>query len=124
MPEAYKPTTSIPGTFKGLLVPGNIDIARRPQVRNKDGSISTVRSMSINMDGREILIPTVIGDRVVSDKEAIDHFRKTGEHLGMFDDSRNANEYAAQLHMEQSRRYPPPPKPKNMDEWRKGRRDR
>lgn len=69
----------------GVLEKGNIDIHNRPVVKNSDGSISTVRSMSTNIDGREVLIPTVSDDgRIMSDDEAIDNFMQTGRHLGMF----------------------------------------
>lgn len=79
--------------------PGNIDLRNRPHVKNDDGTISTVRSMSFqDDDGREVLIPTVVGDRVVSDDEAIDHYRKSGEHLGKFSSPEAATAYAQQLH--------------------------
>ena len=61
---------------------GNIDLAAQPRVKNRDGTTSTVRSISINEDGEEVLIPTVVGDRVVSDDEAVGEYRRTGRHLG------------------------------------------
>lgn len=88
-----------------LIREGNIDLTKRPVVKNKDGSISTVRSMSFEEDGMQILIPTVVGDKVVSDKAAIDHYHKTGEHLGMFSSVKAANAYAKKLHEEQDKMY-------------------
>jgi len=88
-----------------LIREGNIDLTKRPIVTNKDGSISTVRSMSFEEDGMQVLIPTVVGNKVVSDKAAIDHYRKTGEHLGMFGSVKAANAYAKKLHEEQDKMY-------------------
>lgn len=88
----------------GMLTPGNIDLSNRPRVRNKDGSISTVRSISVNMDGKEYLIPTVTDDgRVVSDDEAVKLFKRTGKHLGVFDSAEHATAYAEGLHSDQSK---------------------
>ena len=93
----------------GMLSPGNIDLTKRPVVKNKDGSISTVRSISVNFDGQEILIPTVSDDgRVLSDKEAIDVFKKSGRHLGIFKDSKSASKYAKELHDQQEKMYVKP----------------
>lgn len=95
-----------PSSGAGMLAPGNIDLTKRPKVRNPDGSISTVRSMSVNFDGREVLIPTVSDDgRVLSDDEAVQLYRKTGRHLGMFDTPQNATAYAERLHNDQARFY-------------------
>jgi hypothetical protein len=80
------------------LTAGNIDVTRRPRVSNPDGSISTVRSISINEDGREILIPTVVNGRVVSDEEAIREYHGTGKHLGTFNSVTDANAAAKRLH--------------------------
>jgi hypothetical protein len=93
----------------GLLEPGNIDLHRRPVVRNRDGSISTVRSMSVEMDGKEILIPTVAADgsRILSDRDAVEQYRRTGQHLGIFRDEQSATDYAQRLHQEQAREYSP-----------------
>ena len=96
-----------PRTAEGLLVPGNINTHRRPSVRNADGSISTVRSMTITDDeGRAVLIPTVIEGRgVVPPDEAIKYYRETGQHLGLFDTPDQADAYARSLHEQQAQEY-------------------
>lgn len=82
---------------------GNINLSNRPEVRNPDGSVSTVRSMSANIDGHEVLMPTVSDDaRIMSDDEAIQQYLKTGKNLGMFNTPADADSYAQQLHMRQS----------------------
>lgn len=92
----------------GMIEQGNIDIHNRPVVKNQDGSISTVRSMSANFDGREVLIPTVSDDgRIMSDDEAIDNYLRTGKHLGMFSTPEDATAYAESLHNQQAEEYLP-----------------
>lgn len=89
---------------------GTIDIDNRPVVHNDDGSISTIRSISIGVDGKEVLIPTVIDGKIVSDEEAIDHYYQTldeghPEHLGIFDTVEEADAYAAELSKRQGEVY-------------------
>ena len=80
---------------------GNIDLNKRIPVRNKDGSISTELSFSTEIDGKEVLLPTVINGRIVSEDEAIEHYFRTGEYLGKFDTVEEAEEYAEMLHERQ-----------------------
>lgn len=86
------------GQQSGLIVPGNIDLSNRPRVPNQDGSISTVRSLGVNIDGREVLIPTVVGGRVVSDDEAIREYKRTGKHLGIFSSPEASTAFGQRLH--------------------------
>jgi len=83
---------------KGMLERGNIDISNRPVAKNPDGSVSTEVSVSINENGKEILIPTVIDGKIVDIDAAIEHYHKTGEHLGKFDSVEAADAYAEKLH--------------------------
>ncbi len=96
-----------PLSVGGLRTPGNIDLSTRPIVRNPDGSVSTIRSMSFGTDQGEVLVPTVVNGRVVSNQEAIDHYRRTGEHLGIFDTPESATAAAERLHQEEARRVAP-----------------
>lgn len=89
-----------PSHTVGLIEPGNIDLKAQPRVKNPDGTISTVRSISVNVDGREVLIPTVSFEqqRVLSDEEAVQEYYRTGRHLGKFASPEAATNYASRLH--------------------------
>lgn len=90
---------------------GNIDLYDRPQYRNANGSISTVDSTSYNIDGQEVLLPTVWNRNGTpyhssNDEEILQRYRDTGEYLGKFSTVDEANDYAEKLHLEQQERYP------------------
>ena len=111
--ERRRPSTGVPASStmavadpEGLITPGNIDLTKRPKVFNADGSISTVRSMSFEQDGFEILIPTVSDDgKILSDEDAIALFAKTEKHLGVFKTADEADAYADALHDQQDAYY-------------------
>lgn len=93
----------ISGRIPGLVAEGNVDVTDRPRVTNADGSISTVRSISIEDDSKTILIPTVSDDgRILTNDEAVAEYRRTGKHLGIFSGERAADAYARRLHEAQS----------------------
>ena len=95
-----------PTEITGLLEPGNIDLNSRPVHKNPDGSISTVRSMSFNIDGKETLLPTIGNDgSPLTPEQAMSLYQLTGKHLGRFDTPENATAYAKQLHEDQAKQY-------------------
>ena len=77
---------------------GNIDLYNRPSVPAPEGGRSTVRTIGIEEDGREVNIPTVVGSRVVSDDEAVAEYRRTGKHLGKYPTRKLAASMARKLH--------------------------
>lgn len=101
-----KPLYVAPGANPGLLIKGNIDINNRPAVKNPNGGISSVFSaiFGITIDGRQVyvVLPRVVGTRIVSNTQAFQHFMKTKRHLGIFDTLSHAKSYAHRLHLQQA----------------------
>ncbi len=94
--------------YQGLHTPGNIDLNNRPLVFNPEtGGHSTVWSMGIGLDnGKEALIPRVSDEgKILSKLEAIEQFKKSKKHLGIFHSREAANDYAERLHQQQAKQY-------------------
>jgi hypothetical protein len=99
---------------QGQLEPGNIDVNHRPVVKNADGSHSTIFSMTIPIgDGRWALVPSIVNGKFLTqdgkmprgkqalqqlEDAAAEHFKKTGEHLGIFASQKAADSYAEATH--------------------------
>lgn len=70
--------------------------------RTSMASISTLLSASFGTDDGEVLVPKVSPDgRILSNREALDRYKKTGEHLGIFKDPDAADKYAELIHNKQ-----------------------
>ena len=98
------------GTTTDKFGAGNIDLTdRNTGLYDSEGNIMTVKSISFEEDGKEILIPTIVkknGKWVeLSTKDAIAWYHKTGEYLGKFNSIAEANAYAEQLHLDQEKMY-------------------
>ena len=90
---------------EGLVEPGNLDIDNRQVVQNQDGSISTELSFSREDNGQEVLVPQVVNGKILSQEQAWDHYKRTGEHLGKFSSPEAADKYAQALHDRQDKAY-------------------
>lgn len=95
--SGYFASTRLPEPIKPVEE-GNIDVDHLPKVFNEKGEYHTVRTITIEEDGKTILIPTVVNGHVISHVAAIKHFHKTGEHLGKFGSEEEAQKYDKQLH--------------------------
>ena len=80
------------------LTEGNINLEDRPKVFNEKGQYETVKTITTEVDGKTVLLPTIIDGKEVKPKEAIEHFKKTGEHMGIFKTRAEADKYDKQLH--------------------------
>lgn len=91
----------------GALVPGNIDLHRRPYVRNPDGSISTIYSVSIQRGSRVYLIPTVSDEgRILSPGVAEKYFIDKNRHLGIYRNDEEADAAGEAIHLDQLKNPP------------------
>jgi hypothetical protein len=92
--------------IEGIVESGNIDLLNRPIVKNPDGSISTVKSVSFDTDRGVILIPTISDEGVeMNPKDAMAYAMKNKKHLGIFKDRTSADKYAESLHNQQAEFY-------------------
>lgn len=102
--DKSKTTTTYKDTI-GRYGKGNIDLNNRKVVQNEDGSISTEESITVTIDGRYWVIPTIIDGKRVSDQEAIDYAIKNKKFLGKFDKLKDAEKYAEEVHKRQDWYY-------------------
>jgi hypothetical protein len=88
-------------TFPDLIMFGNIDLNKLKKYKNPDGTYSSVRSgtFGIEENGKEItvVLPTLINGKQVSAEEALNHYLRTGEHLGKFGSEESANKFSKML---------------------------
>lgn len=95
-----------PNPFDALH-PGNIDLRHRPYVKFHNGKVATVRPIPVEIGGLTYLIPTIRDDGVLmTDQQAVDTFRNTGQHLGVYRDVADAAR-ASGLIEEDQKKNPP-----------------
>jgi hypothetical protein len=98
-----------------MVQPGNLDLRNRPIIKNADGSHSSEYSTSFQDENRhEVLVPTIVNGKFLTPdgkkppqgsvaekamfKRAWEHYKKTGENLGVFDTPEHADAYANIVH--------------------------
>lgn len=84
---------------------GNIDLNNRKVVHNSDGTISTEESITVTIDGKYWVIPTIINGKRVNDDEAINYAIKNNKYLGKFNTLKEADKYAEEVHNRQDWYY-------------------
>ena len=88
----------------------NMNVSNLPQVPNRipgEGGISTVRSMGTNINGQEVLLPTVLEGKLAptaeeADRLALEHYLRTKRHLGKYATPAASNNAAQLLHERQA----------------------
>lgn len=89
------------------VVPGNIDLYNRPVVKNADGTISTVQTMTDqDVDGMWVNYPSIgpNGERWTRE-QAWQYYLATGQHLGKYRTLDEAVQAAIALHEDQADLY-------------------
>lgn len=96
------------------VVPGNIDLSKRPVLKNDDGSVSTIETITVSFEPKDkdgklgkpefVVIPTIIDGKRVSEEQAVQHYIKTDQHLGKFASQEDADTYAKGLSAQQGQR--------------------
>ena len=96
--------TSIP-----VVASPTINLKTLPLVKNKlpgEGGISTVRSASFGVGKGEVLIPTVVQGKILSDTNAFNAYANGGykNHLGIYANTAAANKAAEVIHLSEANR--------------------
>lgn len=80
----FPPLYILGGAWTGILERGNININARPIVDNPGGGKVSLRPIIYQVAFDYYIIPTVVGNAVVSDFDAQQQFVAYGKHLGKF----------------------------------------
>lgn len=125
---AYDNGPQVGKSVDGLLKRGNVDVNHRPDIKNDDGSHSSINSMTVPLgkDGHSLpwgdkgivsyaLVPSIADGKFLTpngkmpkkgdekanqalEDKATEYYDKTREHLGIFKTDTAANKYAGKTH--------------------------
>jgi hypothetical protein len=84
----------------GIVEVGNVNLYDRPGLPGPEvGSYGNIFTGTHEIGGGKVaLLPHIVNGIKLSSKEAFDHFKKTGEHAGIFDSEAAADAFDEQLH--------------------------
>jgi hypothetical protein len=86
---------------KGLIAPGNLDPFKKAP-SSSSGTLASSLTFPVATEQGQVLVPQMVKGQLLTKREAIAHFMKTGQHLGIFDSPENATAYADSLHSAQT----------------------
>ena len=97
--------TSIP-----VLASPTINLKKVPIVKNNmpgEGGYSTVRTASFGIGGGELLLPTVVKGKILSNTNAFNAFANGGykDHLGVYANSAAASKAAEVIHLSEANKF-------------------
>jgi hypothetical protein len=83
----------------GILEVGNVNLYNRPGLPTPDKGYGNTFSGTHEIEGgRTVLLPHIVNGIKLSGKEAFEHFKKTGEHMGIFKSRKHADAFDKKLH--------------------------
>lgn len=87
------------GPYDEMIAPkqGNylLPDINRPSYLDEFGGMRSEYKMGFNDDGKEVLIPTVVQGKQLSEDEAVDNYYRTGLHMGKYDTVQDAENASA-----------------------------
>ncbi len=98
------PSDFVKAVPAGLIRPGTIkNLFDRKELVRPGGSVGTAYTKSFNFNNREVLLPTILDGKQLTDDQAVKRFLSTGQHFGVFATPEHANVYANALHEAQAK---------------------
>jgi len=99
-------TSALGNSVPTPVAPGNVDLYNRPLIQMPGGKSGSVYSMSFGTPQGEVLVPQISDDgRLMSPNEAIANFHKTGKHLGIFRNPKEADAFGKKISRDQERLF-------------------
>lgn len=100
-----KPTAALPTANSKAVTAPTLDTTKQPTVKNEDGTQSTVSTMGFDIDGKYVNLPTISPEGArLTPAQAVEQYRKTGKHLGIFNNRAEGDAAAQETHLSEEKR--------------------